>query len=122
MKEDETVKKTKFYVCENCEGFMQGVGENQVICCGKPVVQLKPKQRDEKHSISISEVEDDFYIEFNHEMTKEHFISFAAYVGIDRVLMIRLYPEQAASVRFPRMRGGKFYYYCAKHGLFEYKL
>ena len=54
-------------------------------------------------------------------MTKEHFIKFVAYIGIDRVLMVRLYPEQDATVRIPRMPKGKFYYYCNKHGLFEYK-
>ena len=57
----------------------------------------------------------------NHDMTKDHFISFIAYVGIDRVLMVRLYPEQDAAVRISKMFRGKFYYYCSKHGLFEYK-
>ena len=116
------MKKTKFYVCSHCGSIMQGIGEGQVICCGKPIEPLKAKQEDEGHSIKISEIENDFYIEFNHEMTKEHFISFAAYVGFDRVLMVRLYPEQDSVVRFPKMYKGKLYYYCNLHGLFEYKI
>ena len=121
-KEVGNIKRTKFYVCPTCGSVIEGAGGYQIICCGRLLEQLKAKQEDAEHSISISEIEDDFYIEFNHEMTKEHFISFVAYVGFDRVLMVRLYPEQASSVRFPRMRGGKFYYYCTNHELFECKV
>ena len=116
------MKRTKFYVCPNCASIMQGVGEGQVVCCAKPVEALKAQMTDDNHLINISEIENDFYIEMNHEMTKEHFISFVAYVGFDRVLMVRLYPEQDAVVRFPKMFRGKFYYYCNKHGLFEQKV
>ena len=116
------MKRTKFYVCPNCASIMQGVGEGQVICCGKPVEALKAQMTDDNHLINISEIENDFYIEMNHEMTKEHFIGFVAYVGFDRVLMVRLYPEQDATVRFPKMFRGKMYYYCNKHGLYECKL
>ena len=62
-----------------------------------------------------------YYVEINHEMTKDHFISFVAYVTYDRVLLIKLYPEQSPTVRFPRLCGkferGKFYMYCNQHGL-----
>lgn len=115
------MKRTKFYVCQNCGNIMQGTGECQVICCGKPIEQLKILQADDNHKINISIIENDYYIEINHEMTKEHFIKFVAYIGIDRVLMVRLYPEQDATVCIPRMPKGKFYYYCNKDGLFEYK-
>ncbi|MBR5156299.1 MAG: helix-turn-helix domain-containing protein [Clostridia bacterium] len=121
-KESGNIRKTKFYVCPNCGSVMQGTGECDVICCGKPLEPLMIEQTDGKHSINISEIENDFYIELNHEMTKEHFISFVAYVGFDRVLMVRMYPEQESAVRFPKMFRGKFYVYCNKHGLFEYKL
>lgn len=119
--ETGNLKRTRFYVCPYCGSTTQGTGEYQVICCGKSVEPLEAKKADDIHPIKISNIENDFYIEFNHEMTKEHFIRFVAYVGVDRVLMVRLYPEQDASVRFSRMYGGKIYYYCNKHGLFEYK-
>lgn len=120
IKEVGNIKKTKFYVCPQCGSIMQGIGECQVVCCGKPISPLVAKKPDNNHSINISEMEDDYYIEFKHEMAKEHFINFVAYVGFDRVLIIRLYPEQDGEVRIPRMFRGKFYYYCNKHGLFEY--
>jgi hypothetical protein len=48
-----------------------------------------------------------------------------AYVSSDRSLFVRLYPEQTAALRLPKMSGGKLgkkfgsklYYYCSKDGL-----
>lgn len=116
------MKRTKFYVCPHCGSFMQGTGNSQVVCCGKQLEVLKAVSADDEHTINISEIEDDYYIEFNHEMTKEHYISFVSYVRFDRVLTIKLYPEQDSAVRFPKMYGGKIYFYCSKHGLFEYQM
>lgn len=36
-------------------------------------------------------------------------------------MTVKLCPEQDSSVVFPKLRGGKFYFYCTKHGLFEYE-
>lgn len=114
------MKKIKFYACPHCGSIIQGTGEYEVICCGSRLDPLCAKRIDGGHDIKISEPENDFYVEFNHEMTKEHYISFMAYAAFDRVLTVRLYPEQDSAVRFPKMHGGKFYFYCNKHGLFEY--
>ena len=116
------MKRTKFYVCPCCGSFLQGTGNGQVVCCGKQLEALTAVSADDEHTINISEIEDDFYIEFNHEMTKEHYISFVSYVRFDRVLTIKLYPEQDSAVRFSKMYGGKIYFYCSKHGLFEYQM
>ncbi|MGM9550663.1 MAG: SAM-dependent methyltransferase [Clostridia bacterium] len=121
MEEVGNMKKTKFYVCPHCGSIMQGSGECRVVCCGSQLSPLEAKSADEKHMINVSEIENDFYVELNHPMTKEHFIGFIAYVTFDRVLTVRLYPEQDSAVRFPKMHGGQFYYYCNEHGLFEYK-
>ena len=120
--ESGNMKKTKFYLCPHCGSIIQCSGECQVVCCGKPIEYLKAGKADKGHSVIVSQIENDFYIEFNHEMAKEHFINFVAYVADDRVLSIRLYPEQASAVRFPKMYGGKFYLCCNKHGLFEYQI
>lgn len=112
------MKRTKFYVCPTCHGILQGTGEGQIICCGKPVAPLTPQPTDEAHGVRISAIEDDYYIELDHEMEKDHFIRFVAYVGYDRVLTVRLYPEGNAAIRFPKMHGGKLYFCCSRHGLF----
>ena len=113
------VKRTKFYVCEKCGNILTSMGDAEVICCGRKLSPLLSKGCDDAHTLTIEEIEDDFYITFSHPMTKEHFISFVSYVRFDRVLTVKLYPEQDGELRFPRMRGGKMYYYCNTHGLFE---
>ena len=52
-------------------------------------------------------------------MSKQHYITFAAYVTWDRVLLVKMYPEQSAELRFPKMHGGEFYICCSKHGLIK---
>ena len=122
LKESGNMKRTNFYVCPECGSFLHGTGNCRIICCGKPLEAEKAASPNDDHMIKISEIEDDYYIEFAHEMTKEHYIGFVSYVRFDRVLTIKLYPEQDASVRFPKMFGGKLYYHCSKHGLFEYQM
>ena len=122
LEEAGNIKRTKFYVCSSCGSIMQGIGAGEVICCGKQLKPLKTTPCDSKHSVTVSEIEGDYYIEFDHDMTKEHYISFVSYVRFDRVLTVKLYPEQEAAARFPKMYGGTLYYYCNKHGLFEYRL
>lgn len=112
------MKRVKFYVCPECGNIMTSTGKSEISCCGRTLSELKPQKPDENHSFSIEETSDESYVTFRHEMSKEHFISFAAYTSCDRVYMVRLYPEQGAEVRFPRLRGGRFYYYCSNHGLY----
>ena len=122
IKDAGNMKKTKFYVCPHCGGIMQGTGMAQPICCGKTLEALQANAPDDLHSVTVSGIEDDFYIEFNHDMTKEHYIGFVSYVRFDRVLTVALYPEQDCAVRIPKMYGGKIVFYCNKHGLFEYQI
>lgn len=116
------MKKIKFYVCPHCGSIVWGTGKYEIVCCGNKLDFLKAEDLQAEHNVKISEIENDFYIEFNHEMSKEHFMVFAAYVTADRVLVMRLYPEQDSAVRFPKMYGGILYYYCNKHGLFACRI
>ena len=115
------MKRIKFYVCPNCGNIITSTGEGEMSCCGRKLKALTPSIIDDNHEISVEEVENDYYVTINHEMSKEHYISFVAYVTYDRVLLIKLYPEQSPTVRFPRLCGkferGKFYIYCNQHGL-----
>ena len=116
------VKKTKFYVCKECGNLLTSVGNAEIVCCGRKLSPLSSHQPDETHRLTIETMEDEYYITFSHPMTKEHYISFVSYVRFDRVLTVKLYPEQEGALRFPQMRGGKMYYYCNTHGLFEVKI
>ena len=115
------MKKIKFYVCSSCGNIINTTGEGEISCCGRKLKADIPGVIDYNHKITVEEVENDYYITIDHEMTKKHYISFVAYVTYDRVLLIKLYPEQSPTVRFPKLCGklerGKFYLYCNQHGL-----
>ena len=113
------MKKLRFYVCPDCGNILCCMGEADVSCCGRKLNSLTVQPDNSQHEICVEEIENDFYITFDHEMNKQHYITFAAYVTYDRVLIIKLYPEQAAAVRFSKMPGGDLYLYCSKHGLIK---
>ncbi|GAU79084.1 predicted transcriptional regulators [Fusibacter sp. 3D3] len=116
------MKHIKFYVCPNCNNIIHSTGVSEIACCGRKLEALVAKTMDDAHKITISKVEYDYHITFNHPMEKEHYISFFAYIGIDRILFIRMYPEQSSEIRLPRMQGGTFYFYCTNHELWRYNL
>ncbi|MDD5936293.1 MAG: helix-turn-helix domain-containing protein [Clostridiales bacterium] len=111
------MKRVKFYICPECGNLITSTSDTEVTCCGRKLTAQKPQKADEEHKIDVSFVEDDFYITFHHPMTKQHYLMFLAYVTCDRMILTKLYPEQSPEVRFPRLRGGKFYYYCNRDGL-----
>lgn len=111
------MKRIKFYVCPNCGNVVSNIGEADISCCGRKLERLTAKPEEEGHKLRIDEIEEDYYISIQHEMSKVHFISFVAHVAYDRVLLIKLYPEQGAELRIPKIRGGKLYFYCSQHGL-----
>lgn len=113
------MKRIKFYVCSTCGNILYCTGNSEISCCGRKLSPLIIQSEQSPHEISVNVVEDDYYLTIQHEMTKQHYISFVAYVASDRVLFIKLYPEQNAEVRFHKMHGGEIYFYCSNHGLFK---
>ncbi len=113
------IRKVKFYVCPICGNILVSTSPASIFCCGRKLTALVPEKMN-CHTLDIQVVDIDYYISFDHEMKKSHFISFVAYVADDKVFLNRLYPEQPSAVRFPIMRGnGKLYAYCSNHGLWE---
>lgn len=115
------MKRLKFYVCPDCGNILTAMG-GELHCCGRKLEPLVPKAVDEDHSIAVETVEDEWYITFPHPMEKGHYFRFAAVVGMERVLIVRLYPEQGGEFRIPQMRRGKLYLCCSRDGLFETRL
>lgn len=111
------MKRIKFYTCPNCGNILTATGDAEISCCGRKLTALIPKPIDEEHRLSIEQVEDDYYVTSMHEMSKSHYVNFVAYLSFDRLLLIRLYPEQRCEVRFPRYYGGKILFSCNHHGL-----
>lgn len=116
------MKRVKFYVCPVCGNVLFACGEAVISCCGVTLVPCDTEEADEMHSINIETVEDEYYFTLNHEMTKEHFISFIAAVTDSGIMLTKLYPEQGAEARFKINRLNDVYVYCNKHGLFSVSL
>lgn len=113
--------RSKFYVCPICGNVLHALGNALVGCCGITLPALEAEKADDDHTVSIENVEDEQFITIHHPMTKEHYISFIAYVTSDRLQLVKLYPEGDAQTRL-QLRGlGQLYYFCNRHGLFRKK-
>ena len=121
-KDGGNMNKVKFYVCPTCGNVMFGTSEADISCCGRKLPALGAATDKENHEMHVEEIEDDYFITIDHEMSKTHYISFVAHIGYDRVLLIKLYPEQNAELRFPKMHGKKLFAYCNQHGLWEKRI
>lgn len=114
--------KTRFYVCPLCGNIIHSTGETAISCCGILLPPLEAEETDRQHPVTIEKVEDEQFVSIAHEMSKTHFISFAAFVTCDRVQLVKFYPEGNAETRF-QMRGrGILYYCCNRHGLMKQRV
>lgn len=113
------MRKTKFYVCPVCGNVIQAAGEGIYTCCGITLPELITEDDDENHKINAEQDGHEYYIYLDHTMTKQHYISFIAYVTSNRIQFIKLYPEQSVEARFTIAGHGIIYTYCNLHGLFS---
>ena len=111
--------KLKFYVCPVCGNVICSTKECDVHCCGEKLQALEAAPENEKHTMNYELNENEYYVSMTHGMTKEHYMSFIAYVVNDRCEIVKLYPEQEAKARFLNRGSGKLYAFCNLHGLFE---
>ncbi len=109
--------KTSLYVCPVCGNVLQATGETVVSCCGVTLPPLEIEEVDDAHTAQIEEIEYEYYVSLDHPMTKDHYITFIAYVTGSRFEMVKLYPEGNAEARFFRRGHGWLYWYCNHHGL-----
>lgn len=113
------VLRSKFYVCPICGNVIRTLGDAAISCCGVSLPPLEAEEADEDHRITIEKVEDEQFVTVHHPMTKEHYISFIAYLTADRVQLVKLYPEGNAETRMQLRGRGHLYIYCNKHGLMK---
>lgn len=113
------ILRSKFYVCPVCGNIIHGMGESVIHCHGVLLQPEEVEEIDEDHKISIERVEDEYYVQIEHTMTKNHYISFIAAVSSDRMQMVKLYPEGAAQAHFKNDGVKKLYFYCNRSGLFS---
>ena len=113
--------RSKFYVCPICGNAIHSTGNALISCCGITLPPLEAEPADDGHGITVESVEDEHFLTVHHPMTKQHFISFIAFVTSDRIQMVKLYPEGNAETRLQLRGMGYLYYYCNQHGLFKMK-
>ncbi|WP_337528721.1 helix-turn-helix domain-containing protein [Anaerotignum faecicola] len=116
------MKRMNFTRCVHCGNIFWSTGGGEISCCGRKLTPLTAQPMDKMHDVKIEEIDNEYFVTFDHEMTKEHYIVFAALVSWDRATVVRLYPEQSGELRLPRQRRGELYLCCNKDGLFRKKL
>ena len=77
------VARMKLYVCPICGNVLTALGEAEVSCCGVTLPPLEAEPADSDHTLSVEEVEDEYFVSCAHPMTKEHSLTFIAAVRDD---------------------------------------
>jgi len=117
-------RRLKFYVCPTYGNVITSTGNAEIPCCGRRLSPLTVKPADDEHRATVEDTDGESYVTFHHKMEKDHYISFVAFVTNEKLLLIKLYPEQEASVRLPKIGpllhkySTRFYYCCSRHGLY----
>lgn len=116
------MKKLQFYVCPNCGNVITAMTDTTITCCGKKLKAMQPQKPDEGEQLSIEIIDNDYFISSEHEMVREHYISFVALLTSDSIFLRKQYPEWNLQVRIPSFAHGLLLWYCTKDGLFYQKI
>ncbi len=111
--------RSLIYVCPVCGNILHSMGESVIQCHGILLTPCQAEENDENHMIFIERVEDEYYVRIEHDMTKQHYITFVAALSADKLQMIKLYPEGNAEARFKINGVRKILFYCNRDGLFS---
>ena len=111
--------RSKFYVCPVCGNVIHSMGEAVIQCHGIILTPCQDEETDENHKIFIERVEDEYYVRIEHDMAKQHYISFVAALGPDKLQMVKLYPEGNPEARIKMNGVKKIFFYCNRDGLFS---
>ena len=109
-------------VCPVCGNVVFSKGDALISCCGIVLPALEAEEPGEDHRVEVERVEDEYYVSSAHAMTKDHYLSFFAYVTQDRFEMKNLYPEGSVEARFFARGPGWLYFSCNRHGLMRQRL
>ncbi|SFW28287.1 helix-turn-helix domain-containing protein [Ruminococcus flavefaciens] len=116
--EKGNMKKLKFYVCKECGNIITATSEAAVTCCGNKLTALEPVKAEGADMLRTEDLGGEWFISSDHEMKKEHYISFAAYVTDSSAMIFKQYPEWNLQITLPYYRSGRLVWYCTKHGFF----
>ena len=113
------MNRLRFYICPVCGNLLFSTDDAQPRCCGKRLVPETVQAPDAENDVTVEESDGEWYVMSDHVMHREHFISFAAFLTGDTLLVRKLYPEWGMEMRLPLFREGTLLWYCTQHGLFS---
>lgn len=111
--------RSQFYVCPVCGNVIHSMGEAVIHCHGVLLAPAQAEETDENHMVFIEGVEDEYFVRIDHEMTKQHYISFIAALSPDNIQLVKLYPEGNAEARVKMRAVRQILFYCNRDGLFK---
>ena len=109
--EKGNMKKLKFYVCSECGNIITATSEAAVTCCGNKLAPLEPVKAEGADMLSTEDLGGEWFISSDHEMKKEHYISFVAYVTDSSAMVFKQYPEWNLQVTLPFYKSGRLVWY-----------
>lgn len=116
--EKGNMKKLKIYVCKKCGNIITATSEAAVTCCGSILSPLEPVRASEDEMLKVEDIGGEWFISSDHEMKKDHYISFVAYLSDNSATIFKQYPEWNIHITMPLCRSGKLVWYCTEHGAY----
>jgi effector-binding domain-containing protein len=104
-----TTNHLNLFCCPDCGNVAVAYGKGKLECCGKILAPVPVKPVEPADQPSVTEIDGEYLIEYNHPMTKDYYIAAVVAERHDNVQLFRLFPEQGAQVRLPILSGTKIY-------------
>ena len=111
------MKNSIYHVCRQCGSITVSTGKAEVTCCGEKLEPMEAKKATDEQKLSVSPVENEWLVTGDCPMTKENYVSFAAFFTSETMYMVKLYPEWDLCFRIPGRTSGKLVWYSKKQGL-----
>lgn len=108
------MKRIRFYRCPQCGNLLTSTNEAHISCCGRSLSPLLPRKAEGEHFFQAECSDGEWYLTTAHPMEKEHFLTFAAWVDLGRIFLVRLYPKPNGFLRLPAFKGGALYFGCSR--------
>lgn len=90
------MKKLKFYVCPDCGNLVFSTEEADISCFGRKLTAALPQKAAGDEMLSGHASGGEWCISSAHEMRREHYISFVAFLTGDTLIVKKFYPEWGA--------------------------
>ena len=91
------MKRIRFYRCPQCGNLLTSTNEAPISCCGRSLSPLLPRKAEGEHFFQAERSDGEWYLTTAHPMEKEHFLTFAAWVDLGRIFLVRLYRNRTDS-------------------------